>query len=55
MQLALVHVSVAVAATHRLLGNHTLLRAHALVGLLVTDSTERAVFAGLICGREEGC
>lgn len=55
MQLALVHVSGAVAATHGLLGDHTLLWTDAAAGLLVTDSTEGAVCAGFICGREEGC
>lgn len=50
MQLALVRVSIAVTATHGLLGDHTLLWAHAAAGLLVTDSTERAVCARLICG-----
>lgn len=53
VQLALVRVSSAVAATHGLLGDHTFLWTHTPAGLFVTDSTERAVRAGLICGREE--
>ena len=52
IQLTLVGVGGAVAATHELPRAHALGGTNATAGLRVTDSAERAVSAGLICGRE---